>query len=76
MATLLDMWRTKHEMAAYVLRSGKPAVGLTVGPMVQLGEGASFARFRKALENGTIVVDPAIWFSPDQRVRKFRIRSE
>ena len=72
MAALLNKWRKKHSRAAYVLRTGKVATGFTFGPTVHLGEGASFARFQRALEDGTIVVDPAIWFSPDPRERKFR----
>lgn len=72
MAGLLDKWRKKHALAAYVLRTGKAAPGFTYGPTVHLGEGASFTRFQRALEDGTVVLDPAIWFDPTANRRKFR----
>lgn len=72
MAALLDKWRKKHALAAYVSRTGKASPGFVYGPTVHLGEGASFARFQRAMEDGTIVIDPAIWFSPERNERKFR----
>ena len=57
-ADLLTHWSLKHSRAAYIRRGGS-ADGFTFGPHVQLGEGIDWKWFLQAIENGTIVADPA-----------------